>query len=633
MNLIAKLNPMVLHTLIISAVAGAIFFTHLGTAKLWDQDEPRNAGCAKEMLERGDWTVPIFNNQLRAQKPVLLYWLMMTAYSVLGVSEFSARFWSAALGLGTVLATYFIGRRLFNPIVGLISAIVLASCTMFVVAARAATPDSLLIFCGTMALLIYVRGTFSRNSYKLAAPKLVESSFPKRYLTVLGIYFFLGLGTLTKGPIGFLLPMAIMGMFMLLNRTTNPSPDAISNRFYRFTNWVAVTFHPRHFMQTIWKMRPVTAALVVLAVAAPWYVLVGVKTEGDFLNLFFLKENFARATSAMENHSGGIWFYPLAIMFGFFPWSVLTVPVVITILRTLRLQTESENTERNEASPNPELYRMRAVQFLVCWVVVQVGLFSLASTKLPSYVTPCFPALAILTGFFLHSMATNRNSNIVWFRLALGTLILGGIGMVAAMMFIGDKYLTQDYRLALLGAIPILGGAVGLYLSSKPKQKWAVGSLLITSVVLTIGVFGFGTVIVDQHRQTDDIFARLNESQRPIASFGILESSWVFYTDQPIHELVTDPAANQRRGQTLDRKRYWYRTPWVSPEYFIAQHPDAMILTTGNRAKSLLRRLPGYAPVETTSCFLKEDQLVLIGPAQTTIASGETGSIANTNLR
>ena len=164
MNLVAKLNPVVLHCLIISTIAGSIFFTNLGSAKLWDQDEPRNAGCAKEMLERGDWVVPIFNNQLRAQKPVLLYWLMMGAYSVLGVSEFSARFWSAALGLGTVLATYLIGRRLFNPTVGLLSAIVLASCTMFAVAARAATPDSLLIFCSTVALLIYVQGTFSRDS-------------------------------------------------------------------------------------------------------------------------------------------------------------------------------------------------------------------------------------------------------------------------------------------------------------------------------------------------------------------------------------------------------------------------------------------------------------------------------------
>ena len=69
-----------------------------------------------EMLERGDWIVPVFNAELRAHKPVLLYWLMMSAYAVLGVNEFAARFWSAVLSVGTVVLTYHIGRYLFDAI-------------------------------------------------------------------------------------------------------------------------------------------------------------------------------------------------------------------------------------------------------------------------------------------------------------------------------------------------------------------------------------------------------------------------------------------------------------------------------------------------------------------------------------
>ena len=67
------------------------------------------------MIARGDWITPYFNGQMRTAKPVLLYWFMMTAYAVFGVNEFAARFWSAGLALGTVLATYAIGRRLFQP--------------------------------------------------------------------------------------------------------------------------------------------------------------------------------------------------------------------------------------------------------------------------------------------------------------------------------------------------------------------------------------------------------------------------------------------------------------------------------------------------------------------------------------
>src|SRR6056300_67173 len=100
------------HLAAISLIAGVVMFTNLGGPKLWDRDEPRNAGCAKEMLERGDWVTPVFNGELRSHKPVLLYWFMISAYQVFGVNEFSARLWSAIFALGTCYCTYGIGRRL-----------------------------------------------------------------------------------------------------------------------------------------------------------------------------------------------------------------------------------------------------------------------------------------------------------------------------------------------------------------------------------------------------------------------------------------------------------------------------------------------------------------------------------------
>lgn len=604
-NFVGKLSPVFIHVLIISTVAGAIFFTNLGTARLWDQDEPRNAGCAKEMLARGDWVVPIFNNELRAQKPVLLYWLMMSAYSVFGVNEFSARFWSALLGLGTVLATYFVGQRLFQPAVGLLAAIALCSCTMFSVAARAATPDSLLIFCGTMALLIYVNGTFSGRSI---SNSLSESGFPDRRGAVWGLYFFLGLGTLAKGPVGFLLPMAIIGMFMLLYRREPCHKADSSNRWMRIWNWSKSVFHPTHFAKTVWAMRPVTAMVIVLGIAAPWYALVGIQTEGDFLNLFFLKENLARATSAMESHSGGPAYYLAAISFGFFPWSVLAVPVVIGVFNAIKQEG------LNEQSTDQQRYELRAVQFLVCWVVVQVGLFSFASTKLPSYVTPCYPALALLTGFVLHAFVTRAQAVTIWYRLALATFVVSGIGMVVGMVYVGGKYLENDYRLVLLGMIPILGGGVGLYFLQKSNRRSAVGAFVIAALVLAIGIFGFGTVVVDKHKTTDKVFDKVKELDQPLATFGVMESSWVFYSDRQVYELVTPLAANKRRRQTLERKQPWHRTPWVTPEFFIAQNPEALILTTEARVEALLRRLPRHEVIDSTEYFLKEDRLALIGP-------------------
>jgi 4-amino-4-deoxy-L-arabinose transferase-like glycosyltransferase len=102
------------HVIILLSVAMVVYFFNLGETQLWDRDEPRNAGCAAEMLAQGQWVVPIFNDELRHQKPVLLYWLIMSAYSVFGINEFAARFWSAALATGTTFATYALARRLLG---------------------------------------------------------------------------------------------------------------------------------------------------------------------------------------------------------------------------------------------------------------------------------------------------------------------------------------------------------------------------------------------------------------------------------------------------------------------------------------------------------------------------------------
>ena len=91
---------------------GAVYLTHLGSARLWDRDEPRNSRASQEMLERGDWVVPTFNGELRTHKPVLLYWGQMASYLALGESEFAARLPSVLCALLTVVAIAVLASRL-----------------------------------------------------------------------------------------------------------------------------------------------------------------------------------------------------------------------------------------------------------------------------------------------------------------------------------------------------------------------------------------------------------------------------------------------------------------------------------------------------------------------------------------
>src|SRR5689334_214087 len=148
------------HVALLLAISALTFFVNLGVPRLWDRDEPRNAGASLEMLRRGDWIVPMFNGELRVHKPVLINWFMMSAFAVFDDPEFAARFWSAALAAGTVLMTYAIGRRLFNPSVGVWGGVVLATSLQFPFEARAATPEMLFAFFLTAAMLVFVLGAF-----------------------------------------------------------------------------------------------------------------------------------------------------------------------------------------------------------------------------------------------------------------------------------------------------------------------------------------------------------------------------------------------------------------------------------------------------------------------------------------
>lgn len=606
------MNNWLTRCLILILVSGSIFFVSLGKARLWDRDEPRNAGCALEMMQRGDLIVPIFNDELRHQKPVLLYWLMIGAYQCFGVNEFAARFWSALLGCGTVLLTYSIGRRLFGEQVGFLAGIALASSLMFAVAARAATPDSLLIFCSTLGVYFYVRGTFGICSQGECVLRNSGQWFPQQTKDVVAMNIAFGFAVLAKGPIGIVVPTAIIGMFLLLQRLPEQQTD--SGKLRSLLAFSLRVLNPWHFLKTCWSMRPITALFCVFLVAAPWFVAVGMQTEGSFTSLFFLNENFNRATSVMENHQGGVWFYPLAVVIGFFPWSVLLGPMLLCSSQMLRMESDKRPADKRPA-----------VLLLVCWILVQIGLFSLAKTKLPSYVTPCYPALALLASFsLLHWLPEQRVGRKFWRMGAFGSLVLGGAVTSVALAYATVEYLPQVKWIAAIGLVPIIGGIYGILLVSRHQQSvMPIRVIGATAILFCLLFFGVGTVAVDSARETHVVLDAIKDAQpnRKVATFHCLESSWVYYSRRPIYELRRDDDKDVA-VQTVQRQRWWDRKPEISPEDFAAQHPDSLFVTTDEHIADLLARLPDhYHVVRQSRFFLKSDrQLLLVGNSESATA-------------
>ncbi len=651
------MKQLVWHHALIVTVAAVVMFTNLGGSQLWDRDEPRNAGCAEEMLDRGDWVVPTFNGQLRDAKPVMLYWLIMSAYGVFGVGEFSARFWSAALAVGTVLATYQIGRRIFGARIGLWAALILATSLMFDVAGRAATPDSVLIFFVALALMIYVLGAFPRDQARkpdsdLAAIDGDRGFFPQHWAVVALMYAVMGGGILAKGPVALVVPTAVIGMFLLLRRLPRPAPPdshvkstppsessswsakyALAGIIVALTviaqfggltglaitvcvvvavlsirgdhRWLALLqpFAPLHFLKTCWAMRPLTALAAALAVALPWFIWVGLATDGEFLRGFFLKEHFGRATTAMENHHGTPLFYPGAILVGMFPWSVFAVPVVIDIVGRMRRRGED----------------LAGLQFVACWVCVFVGVFTLAETKLPSYITPCYPALALLCGKFLHHWSRGETLvSLFWQRAAFVSLGLVGTAMLVGLPIAAHRFLPGDEWLGVVGLVPLLASVVCLIWVGQQRLARAAQAFAVAAIILAWVMFGWVTVRVSHHQQNQVVLETIfRQNSRPaIASYGCLESTWVFYAKQPITEFA------------------WAAEPNKALAKFVEDHSEACFITTDRFLPQLQAQLPGeFAVLTDVPYFLKKDRLVLVARDPDGTRTADRGHDAKLDIR
>jgi 4-amino-4-deoxy-L-arabinose transferase-like glycosyltransferase len=589
--------------MLLAALAAMMFFTNLGATHLWDVDEAIFSQTAKEMLQRGDLVVPYFNGQVFPHKPALMYWMMISAYELFGPTEFAARFWSAIFGVGSVLLTCRLGRLLFSPSVGFWSGLILASTLNFNVIARAATPDSYLVFFSTLAMLIFAWSTAEAKSPDSNQTTWTgQTSFEPSWVNYALIYAAMGCGMLTKGPVGVVLPTAVIGLFLLIiraepiQRSSDTTWRGAVGNLLRFAGRI---FSAGHFLRTVWSMRPLTALAVVAAVAAPWYVWVGIRTDGQWLSEFFGVQNLGRFLNAMDNHRGPIFYYLGALAVGFFPWSVVSLATLLHMQKQIHL-----------ARPWRPGYVL-----LGSWFAVWVGFFSLAGTKLPSYVVPAYPALALATGCLVDDWLREPSRvSRVWMRWAWGILALVGVGMAVALPIVGRIYLHGDWVLGLAGLVPLAGAAIGLVLSERGQTRAAVGTLSTLAVVLAIGLFALGAVRVDRH-QDSPRFAKVIAQNTPadqqpfIATFHYFRPSQVFYTQAPVEEFEST-----RQIQT-----------------FFGEHPgSAFVLTTREEFERLSSILPPDVTVlESRSRFLHSGKVLLLGRANpSAVAAAKSDSKA-----
>ncbi|MDQ6624428.1 MAG: glycosyltransferase family 39 protein [Verrucomicrobiota bacterium] len=325
----------------------AILLFHLAgtwTLPLIDRDEPRFAEASREMLQRGDYVVPFFNDHFRFDKPPLTYWLQTISYRSLGQNDFAARLPSAIAAALTAVLLLAWGERLGPARIGWWAAIIFTTAFQTFLHAKAAVADMWLVLFMTAA---------QWAGYELLRDRLTSGSAPpaRRWWWI--FYLSLALAFLAKGPIGWA-PLLTLAVLKFLRR------DLRLNERFLFAPGLA-------FMLTL---------------VAIWGVPALLRTHGEFFRIGIGRQVLARSVVVMEGHGGGsivgyiatLPFYFVLIFVTFFPWSMKLPWLTKRLLR----------------GRDPlDLY-------LISGAGVIFVIFTLVQTKLPHYTLPAFPLLALL---------------------------------------------------------------------------------------------------------------------------------------------------------------------------------------------------------------------------------------------
>ncbi|MBI5374344.1 MAG: glycosyltransferase family 39 protein [Candidatus Schekmanbacteria bacterium] len=313
-----------------------LLFFGLSSRDLWDPDEARYAEIAREMIESGDYISPHLNYEAYNKKPPLYFWLSAIAFNLTGMADYAPRYVTTLFGAGLLYLVFALGKNFFCFETGLLSLIILLTSIEFIALSHSIVTDMTLAFFITLSVFSFINTTGKYSPYS------------KIHRVIL--FISLGLGFMSKGPLGIIVPGIIIFFYILI--------------FKEFES-IKVFFKP-------------TGILITLLVILPWYVASSIKTPG-FLYENIVYENIMRYFTDVHERSGSIVYYIPVIIGGFFPW-IFFLPFQAT--KSISNQTEDS----------------RQLKFLIAWACAIFVFYSLSKSKLPNYILPIYPPLAMIAG-------------------------------------------------------------------------------------------------------------------------------------------------------------------------------------------------------------------------------------------
>jgi 4-amino-4-deoxy-L-arabinose transferase-like glycosyltransferase len=464
------------------ALAAVVYTANIWGTSIYILDEAKNAGCAMEMYQRGDWVVPTFNEALRTDKPPLHYYFMKAGFSIVGITPFGARIFSSVMGVLTVLVVFLFCRRMIHEDAAFYAGMILVSSLQLAVQFHLAVPDPYLIFFMTLGWLSFIYA-------------YVEKKHNYYYI----FYAAIALATLAKGPVAVIFSGLLVLIFLFAQRNFK---------------W-----------KTLMQLKLFQGTLLFLVIVLPWYIAVGVETQGAWLEQFFFKHNVNRFTSSMEGHGG----FPLAsvviVIGALMPFSFFFPQAIRMIWKE----------QRKDAF----------VQFCFIAMAVVVIFFAFSRTILPSYPEPAVPFFAILLGYFFYWV--QKKGKVKRLKLRINALVYFIIALTIpfAVWFAlqAENNLKDLSSLAVYFVLLPLGAGAALVYLWKKDLDTALYIYTLTAVVFLMIFFYGAFPEIDERNPVTQSVAHFNQhTEIPVVGYKDFNPAYIFYFQKPVNKIET-PAA------------------------------------------------------------------------------------------
>ncbi len=523
----------ILHVALLIALSGILYYPYLGRAPFFDKGEPREALAVQDIVQRGEWLVPLKRATDIPSKPPLFHWsAALTARLTGKLNESTIRFPSALYATLGVLLIYFLGRKIFGAEAALLGAAILATTLVYQDQALSARVDMTLCFCVTLSLALF---------YSLYRGFLTH---PLWYYV---FYVLVGISTLAKGPLGILLPALVAGTFVALKR--------------RWEVMAKFCFHP--------------GVILMLVLATGWYVIAVTRGGEGFLDRQILQENFNRFFGG-SGHNHPVYYYIPYLFSQGLPWSLFLPFVLWDSFRKFSLARDD-------------------TLFFQLWFLVMFVFFSISMGKRPVYLLPLYPALSLLTGAWLYERIEASWARLGFYRAI--AIIGGIMGIVLVIITLGGLWnhepgwfftpiegllkpkdranlLVVKNKLATFGwsftVVSLLSAALWLSLAHclwQARVKAAAHRMILISILAAFVARGVVIPEIAQSKSYRDFIMQVNQLIKPGDKLYLYGDQFnsdpvVFYHGGPIESLDGEPkrlASNPGAGKQfiIMTKKTW----------------------------------------------------------------------------